>query len=717
MAAREATRDKLRALAIGAGALCALVFAAVALACYAVWLDLDPARQAALREALGGGALAVAAVFALLLAGALTALVHAAVSRYVTPLTLLAEDVRLIDAGNPAHRAEEQGSARTRGLARAVNRFADAREALQQDVDARIAAAGERLAKERNRLAALMTELTQAVIVCNDQGRILLYNDAARRMFDSPGEPASAVGLGRSIHRIADPAVITHAREIIADRLGAGEAAPLSQFVLSGPEGELIRAQMAPVLHGEQEMSGFVLTMEDITEAVAESSRWDVMTHALLETTRAAVANMRAAIENIVEYRDMSDRDREGFVAIIHQEASGLSERLERAKLEFGRHLRMQWPLETMRASDLVWAARQRVLDRLGVLSHAELPQEPLWLSVESYSVLRALIWIAHRIQKDCRVGEIGFRASREGRYGRIDIRWRGPGMRSEDAEHWEHSPMVVAGEGTPLTLREVAERHGGELWFHADPAAGEAEFSLLLPAAEEGKPPAPRSALSERPETYDFDLFHQAGQTPEQDERALAALTYTAFDTETTGLDPAGGDEIISIGAVRIVNRRLLRQECFDQLVDPGRRLSAESTSIHGLTAEMLDGRPRVSEVLPSFARFAEDTVLLGHNVAFDMRFLQLKEGVTGIRFTQPVLDTLLLSAVVEPAQEDHSLEAICRRLGVPVLDRHSALGDATMTAQVFLRMIPLLAAKGIETLGAARAASEQTYYARLRY
>jgi len=127
--------------------------------------------------------------------------------------------------------------------------------------------------------------------------------------------------------------------------------------------------------------------------------------------------------------------------------------------------------------------------------------------------------------------------------------------------------------------------------------------------------------------------------------------------------------------------------------------------------------GCPTIEEVLPVFHAFVSDTVLVAHNAAFDMRFLQLKEASTGVRFDQPVLDTLLLSAVVSPNQESHELEAIAQRLGVAVVGRHTALGDAVLAAEVFLRLVPLLAARGIETLGQARAAAQQTWFARLKY
>ena len=219
------------------------------------------------------------------------------------------------------------------------------------------------------------------------------------------------------------------------------------------------------------------------------------------------------------------------------------------------------------------------------------------------------------------------------------------------------------------------------------------------------------------RPVYYDFDLFAHRETGLALEDRRLADLSFTVFDTETTGLDPGGGDEIIQIAALRLVNGRLLRSERFEQLIDPRRPVPAASVPFHGLTSERLQGQPTIEQVLPAFHRFAHDTVLVAHNAAFDMRFLQEKQALTGLRFDQPVLDTLLLSSVLHPNQDSHRLEAMAERLGVPVIGRHTAMGDTLVTAELFLRLLPLLADQGIHTLGQALAAAQRSRYARLRY
>ena len=100
---------------------------------------------------------------------------------------------------------------------------------------------------------------------------------------------------------------------------------------------------------------------------------------------------------------------------------------------------------------------------------------------------------------------------------------------------------------------------------------------------------------------------------------------------------------------------------------------------------------------------------------MSLDLQFLRLKESRTGVRFTQPVLDTLLLDAVIHPDHAEHSLEAIAARLGVEVVARHSALGDALVTGEVFLRLMTLMQQQGSQTLGDVVRASRRTLQSKL--
>ena len=173
-------------------------------------------------------------------------------------------------------------------------------------------------------------------------------------------------------------------------------------------------------------------------------------------------------------------------------------------------------------------------------------------------------------------------------------------------------------------------------------------------------------------------------------------------FDTETTGLEPSNGDEMISIAGVRIVNGRIMRGESFDHYIHPGRSIPAASTAIHHITNEMVADAPPVDVVLPKFHTYVSEAVLVAHNAAFDMKFLSLKEQQTGLKFTNPVLDTVLLAAHLQGQTASLTLDTLAEQFGIeiPPEVRHTALGDSLATAEVLLRLIDLLEASGVTTL-----------------
>jgi DNA polymerase III epsilon subunit family exonuclease len=209
------------------------------------------------------------------------------------------------------------------------------------------------------------------------------------------------------------------------------------------------------------------------------------------------------------------------------------------------------------------------------------------------------------------------------------------------------------------------------------------------------------------RPELYDFSLFEvmERSVSAVQREHRLDELPFVVLDVETTGLRPDADDRIVSVAGVRVRAGAVRTSEIFDALVCPDRPIPVASTRFHGITDAMVVEAPRIGVVLPAFLRFAEGAVLVGHEVTFDVAFLDRdarRLGLPLLTAGHPVLDTRLLSRLVHGWGPQHTLEAVAERLGVKVIGRHSALGDALTTAEIFVRLLALLKKRGLVTFGA---------------
>ena len=735
-------QQQLRAVALAVAACAGAVLAWLGASAAMLWATLAPAERDQALNILGPrAALLLLAVLALL--AGLGWAVPRAWRRWVAAPRVLLEQARVLVDTDTQRPLASDGDAALQGLADAINALVAQRSVLRSDRALQVAAASRSIEQERSRLAALMAELTQAVVVCNLDGRILLYNSSARAQFRAlSAAPALApaltsaltgggdlIGLGRSIHKVFDRKLLAHALESIQHQMQRGAAQPSAQFLTASASGQWLRVQMAPVrsvgLATDAELNGFVLLLANVTREFEQAASRDQWLLGLTEGSRASLGNLQAAVE-MLEYPDLDEAQRGRFQAVVHDELRALGQRLQDAAQQTSADLATRWPLEDMLGADLVAAALRRLQALPGLRAAADGVDGSLWLKVDSFSLLQALACLAGRLADEHDIQLVHLRlspADAGGQRAHLDLVWAGPGLSTETVMGWETEPMRIAGETTPLTVREVVQRHGGEFWFERERVRHQSFFRFLLPRCDAQAAVAdtphthPLKPPDSRPETYDFDLFQASEQSHALDDRRLTDLAFTVFDTETTGLNPSEGDEILQIGAARLLNGKLLRQETFEQLIDPQRSIPAAGIPIHGIRPEMLRGQPTLAQVLPAFHAFAQDTVLVAHNAAFDMRFLQIKEASTGVRFEQPVLDTLLLSAVVHPQQASHQLDAIAERLGVVVTGRHTALGDAMVTAEVFLKLVPLLAAMGLHTLGQVREAAQKTFYARVRY
>lgn len=196
-------------------------------------------------------------------------------------------------------------------------------------------------------------------------------------------------------------------------------------------------------------------------------------------------------------------------------------------------------------------------------------------------------------------------------------------------------------------------------------------------------------------------------GMRPATGATPLTALDAVAIDSETTGLDPARA-RIVQIGARIIRAGAIDREATFDRLVNPQIAIPAKASSVHGIDDRTVRQAPGFEQVWPEFLRFCGARVAIGHSIGFDLAVCQNEAARRGLAFERPrSLCVRLLANVAEPTLPDYSLEMIASWLGVPIVGRHSALGDATAAAEIFIALLPRLADRGVRTLAEAERAS----------
>jgi len=161
-------------------------------------------------------------------------------------------------------------------------------------------------------------------------------------------------------------------------------------------------------------------------------------------------------------------------------------------------------------------------------------------------------------------------------------------------------------------------------------------------------------------------------------------------FDTETTGLNPIGGDRMVEIGCVEMFNRVETGRH-FHAYFNPERLMPSEAEAVHGLTSIFLSDKPLFSEKAEELLEFIEDSPLVAHNAGFDFGFLNFELERCGrpTVCTRRMVDTLQLARTRHPGAK-HSLDALCMRFGIDRSHRvkHGALLDAQLLAQVYVEL-----------------------------
>lgn len=171
-------------------------------------------------------------------------------------------------------------------------------------------------------------------------------------------------------------------------------------------------------------------------------------------------------------------------------------------------------------------------------------------------------------------------------------------------------------------------------------------------------------------------------------EEQSFKEKTYIVFDIETTGLD-VEAETFTEIGAVKLSGGEVVDR--FSQLIDPEKPIPQKIVELTGITDRMVEGMPKISEVLPKFLEFCGDSTVVAHNAKFDVGFVRAFAKKQGMTFCNEALDTVALSRELYPDERVHKLNIVAKRLGVTLENHHRAVDDAEACAGIFVKLMEM--------------------------
>jgi DNA polymerase III subunit epsilon len=165
-----------------------------------------------------------------------------------------------------------------------------------------------------------------------------------------------------------------------------------------------------------------------------------------------------------------------------------------------------------------------------------------------------------------------------------------------------------------------------------------------------------------------------------------LDELSVVVFDLETTGFFPEKGDKVISIGAVKMTGSKIHEKDVFYSLVKTDTPIPIEISKLTNINNEQLEGAPEARNVLIDFFNFIGSSILVAHHAKHEQAFMKsITLELLRVSFEHRIIDTSFLVRLANPLFQSSALEQLCHDCGIEVTDRHHALADAKMAAQVW--------------------------------
>jgi len=617
--------------------------------------------------------------------------------QYLRPIAEIRRGAEIVSRINLEHRIKIDAGDEIEELAHEFNHMAENLGKAYGELEEHVREATRTVQEERNRLATVLRTMVDGVVVANAATETILLNPRARIILDR----GYSSGIGAPLERIFPGDRL----EFHLNRLRRGwehGREPVENVIFPLRDGKLLKGNLSAIPGPGGELAGFLLVFRDMHAPSEAGNRFETTLRELPQLLRGPVATCRSLVETLQRHREMPAEKQQAFLAAMAEEMNRLNDQVTAMEEAAVAAQTSRWPAIPSNPRELL---EEALATLPGIAVKIETGNDPIPLvQVEPFSwvaSLRCVLqWITQRSS-----GQISIAADLRLEDGAVVTTFRIKGPFGGDPAGLESLEVCPAGEEA-LTLGETVRRNRGELWTRSSGDSHEVRLGLL-PADVDLEGRSADGLIEGEPEFYDFDLFlpRPVFEKEELLLTPLPDLEYVVFDTETTGLQLSQGDKVISISGVRIRRGRIQNADTFHTLVNPGRPIPPESTMFHHIEDHMVADAPSMKEVYPQFIEFVGDSVLVAHNAAFDKKCLDLAAAETGLpQIDNPILDTLFLSYGIHEGTEGHSLDAMAERMGITVEGRHTSLGDARATAQVFLGLLSLLPGRGVSTLADAK-------------
>ncbi len=665
-----------RLIQLTAGA-CLSIALVTALPAFLLWLDFSSFEKEQMisllapRQTLLAVMLGCAALLPVLFFGAYF-------SRHLRTMRTLNSQLREAAEGRTVElKFEDEVPPEARDLANSASEMLQRALDKQDELNSNLASATSISSRDRTRFTAMIGELAQGVMVCDVNGNLLLFNSRARELL---GEESNRVDLGGSIFRLFDQELIKHGLSILRHRLNNGDVHARAVLNASSHEGTLVRVQMAPVVEGAEHaatlaeaITGFILTLDDVTLQHSISTRRDLLLQSLTRETRNMLTRLRTGLDSLG--RTVESRQHSGLIKALGRDVRRHCEHLERLSFQQSDLLEQTWPLEPILASDLLTAINQR----LGREHGTELPMSAVlpaetWVRSDGFAMVQGVTAVVQTLARDWESHVTSLSARADNGLLVMSLHWADGTLRQEDFRALAMASARRGNEASSTSMLELLQRHSGRAWLE-ESRTGQ-NLRLAIPLCE---PPVLGSASTERGD-YDFGDRIETGSI-RAPEAPLAKQVCTAVGMLAS--PAASGEKTdghISLAAIRLVNGT----------IQSTARTEFETQWLNSPVNEAEGPDPL------ALARFSEGTVVALHDA--ERTLSKLGQGQREVLESANIVDTASMARLAMPMADGFSLYLIAEQLGVePRVD--SAESIARTTGKIYLRLAKALESRGIRS------------------